>query len=188
MSAIIRDTFIALHSSDVLGKLDAEFRARYADYMVPLASLRVGALIKKLKAAGVRIVASPEQAAAIKSADTTSFSPLLDVSDTEASSVRFASPLTSGDQNTSHAKVADVPKQRTRKRRSSSAETAAQDDESVGQEAEAEVEAEAEADEADSADSQLADKFISLTALIPPLPKKGDFKVESIKKSQYFFS
>jgi len=186
MSAIIRDTFIALHSSDVLGKLETEFRARYADYMVPLASLRVGALIKKLKAAGVRIVASPEQAAAIESADTTSFSPLLDVSDTEASSITFAAPLTPGDQNTPDVKVTDVPKKRMRKRRSSSAETAvAQDDESVD---EAEAEVEAETSEEDYADSQLADKFISLTALIPPLPKKGDFKVESIKKSQYFFS
>ncbi|KAI0731720.1 hypothetical protein BC629DRAFT_1718248 [Irpex lacteus] len=39
MSTIIRDTFIALHSSDILGKLDAEFRLRYKDYKVPLSSL-----------------------------------------------------------------------------------------------------------------------------------------------------
>lgn len=184
MSSIIRDTFIALHSSDVLRKLEAEFKARYADYKVPLASLKVGSLIKKLKAAGVRIVASPEQAAAIQSADTASFAPLLDVSDTEESSITFA-PSLAPSQSTPDVDVADLPKKaRTHKRRSLSAETAvAQDDESV------ETEAEAEPDEEDIyADSRLTDKFISLTALIPPLPKKGDFKVESIKKSQYFFS
>ncbi|KAI0776637.1 DNA/RNA polymerase [Trametes elegans] len=40
MNAIIRDTFIALHSSDVLQALADEFRQRYADYKVPLAALR----------------------------------------------------------------------------------------------------------------------------------------------------
>lgn len=34
----------------------------------------------------------------------------------------------------------------------------------------------------------LAGKFVNLTDLIPPLPDKGSFEVESIKKSQYFFS
>ena len=34
----------------------------------------------------------------------------------------------------------------------------------------------------------LQDRFIDLVDLLPPLPKKGDFKVETIKKSQYFFS
>ncbi|KAL4063046.1 hypothetical protein V8B97DRAFT_2026531 [Scleroderma yunnanense] len=183
MSTIIRDTFIALHSSDILGRLEAEFKARYADYKIPLASLRVGSLIKKLKAAGVRIVASPEQAAAIKSVDTVSFDPLLDISDTEASSITFASSPTPDDQKMSDLGITDAPmKQQTKNRRSSLTEaTIAQDDESA--------EAEANAEEEDAyADSLLADKFISLTALIPPLPKKGDFKVETIKKSQYFFS
>ncbi|KAI0334261.1 DNA/RNA polymerase [Cubamyces sp. BRFM 1775] len=40
MNAIIRETFIALHSSDVLRALEQEFRERYADYKVPLAALR----------------------------------------------------------------------------------------------------------------------------------------------------
>ncbi|TFK81972.1 DNA/RNA polymerase [Polyporus arcularius HHB13444] len=47
MSAIIRDTFIALHSSDVLKSLYEEFRERYADYKVPLVAIQ-GPLIKKL--------------------------------------------------------------------------------------------------------------------------------------------
>ena len=31
-------------------------------------------------------------------------------------------------------------------------------------------------------------RFINLIDLIPPLPKKGDFEVSTIKNSQYFFS
>lgn len=35
---------------------------------------------------------------------------------------------------------------------------------------------------------ELLGKFVSLVDILPPLPKKGDFKVEAIKASQYFFS
>lgn len=42
--------------------------------------------------------------------------------------------------------------------------------------------------EEDNAAIQLMGKFVNLVDLLPPLPKKGAFKVESIKGSQYFFS
>lgn len=35
---------------------------------------------------------------------------------------------------------------------------------------------------------KLMGKFINLVDLIPPLPEKGSFRVEQIKKSEYFFS
>jgi DNA-directed RNA polymerase len=35
---------------------------------------------------------------------------------------------------------------------------------------------------------QLLHKFVDLTSLLPPLPKKGSFEVKLIKDSQYFFS
>ncbi|KAI6003176.1 hypothetical protein F5J12DRAFT_906188 [Pisolithus orientalis] len=190
MSTIIRDTFIALHSSDILGKLESEFKARYADYKVPLASLRVGSFLKKLKTAGVRIVASPEEATVIKSVHTSTFDPLIDVSETEASSITSASPASFPSASNSTSKptpspdseVVDTPKKRrTRKRASSKTAAVTEDEES------AEVEAD-EDEEGIDADSSLADKFISLPDLIPPLPKKGDFQVETIKKSLYFFS
>lgn len=31
-------------------------------------------------------------------------------------------------------------------------------------------------------------KFVELTRLLPPVPKKGSFEVDSVKKSLYFFS
>ena len=33
-----------------------------------------------------------------------------------------------------------------------------------------------------------ASKFVNLTDLLPPLPKKGSFDVGTIKRSEYFFS
>ncbi|KAJ7801121.1 hypothetical protein B0H14DRAFT_1682359 [Mycena olivaceomarginata] len=62
MSEIICDTFIALHSSDVLQKLEAEFRKRYKGFKIPLLHLRAGKLAKKLAAAGSRIKVMPAQA------------------------------------------------------------------------------------------------------------------------------
>lgn len=41
---------------------------------------------------------------------------------------------------------------------------------------------------ADLQSIELLGKFVNLVDLLPPLPKKGDFKVEAIKASQYFFS
>ncbi len=35
---------------------------------------------------------------------------------------------------------------------------------------------------------KLIGKFVDLVDLLPPVPKKGDFRVEAIKASQYFFS
>lgn len=44
-------------------------------------------------------------------------------------------------------------------------------------------------EETDDVDVKLmAGKFVNLTDLLPPVPAKGNFKVEAIKGSQYFFS
>ena len=43
-------------------------------------------------------------------------------------------------------------------------------------------------DETDANTKLLAGKFVNFTDLLPPLPAKGNFKVEAIKSSQYFFS
>ncbi|KIP05682.1 hypothetical protein PHLGIDRAFT_107864 [Phlebiopsis gigantea 11061_1 CR5-6] len=57
MAEVIRETFIALHSSDVLGRLDAEFRERYAGYKIPVSVLRTGGFITKLNSASADIAA-----------------------------------------------------------------------------------------------------------------------------------
>lgn len=126
-------------------------------------------MLKLLKSSGVRIRASREQADELHK-DGAALESFLDVSDTETSSISTATAPA--------LEVAEEEEQAPRKR---------------GRPPKALLEDEAEEDDAKSADefdvhSPFADKFISLSALIPPLPKKGDFKVETIKKSQYFFS
>ncbi|KAG2119134.1 uncharacterized protein F5147DRAFT_565537 [Suillus discolor] len=162
MSEIIRDTFIALHSSDVLEKLATEFRTRYASHKIPpdIASQRK--LLKNLQAAGVRIVASSEQANALRLGG---FDNIMDPTQTE------------------------TPKPKTGKRGRPMKNVVmiecAQNDVSAVMDHE---EGDDDCAGEDDVDSILVDKFVDLSAILPPLPKKGDFDVETIKQSQYFFS
>ncbi len=62
------------------------------------------------------------------------------------------------------------------------------DAESLDKEAAAELaKMEKKKDQA-KAQLKLLGKFVTLTDILPPVPKKGDFRVEAIKASQYFFS
>ncbi|KAG0702802.1 hypothetical protein DFH29DRAFT_982201 [Suillus ampliporus] len=183
MSEIIRDTFIALHSSDVLEKLATEFRTRYASHKVPLASLRSGKLLKNLQTAGVRIVASTEQAAALREGGFTSFDSIMDVSDVEAGSIAQMSQALEA-ETPKPVEPKPTPGKRGRPIKNVIIVEGKKDSPSVTEHEEGEEDGVGE----DDADSLLADKFVDLSAVLPPLPKKGDFDVETIKKSQYFFS
>ncbi|KAG6812715.1 hypothetical protein H0H92_001076 [Tricholoma furcatifolium] len=163
MSEIIRDTFIALHSSDVLKKLEAEFRERYKDYKIPLVSLKNGSLLRGLHKLGSRIVVTPEQARSLDG-----LRELLEISlDTETtaideSEVRNVANLR--DELNAQAKAEGVDE-----------DEMVEDDEEGFKMKESEM-------------RQLMGKFVNIIDLLPPLPEKGSFKVEQIKKSQYFFS
>jgi DNA-directed RNA polymerase, mitochondrial len=52
----------------------------------------------------------------------------------------------------------------------------------------AEVAEEGDSEGNEPVDPSLVGKFVNLIDLIPPLPKKGDFNVQEIKQSPYFFS
>lgn len=178
MSEIIRDTFIALHSSGVLEKLAEEFRTRYGSHKVPLESLRSGKLLKNLQAAGVRIVASSEQANALRLGGVSSFDDIIDVSDEKSGSIAQISKAmeTEPTQTEAPLVISDRRGRRAKnvvKKVSAVVDSEEGDDDCAGE---------------DDADSVLVDKFVDLSAVLPPLPKKGDFDVETIKKSQYFFS
>ncbi|KAG6872157.1 hypothetical protein C0995_012475 [Termitomyces sp. Mi166 len=162
MSEIIRDTFIALHSSDVLKKLDAEFRERYKDYKIPLVSLKTSSILKSLHALGSRIVVTPEQAKTLDS-----LKELLIVSDTTETTDIDESEVKNVEHlcDTLDAQAAEAAAE----------ETIVEDDEDGVKVKHAEL-------------RKLMGKFVNLVDLIPPLPEKGSFRVEQIKKSQYFFS
>lgn len=183
MSEIIRDTFIALHSSGVLEKLAAEFRTRYGSHKVPLESIRSGKLLKNLQAAGVRIVASSEQANALRLGGVSSFDNIIDVSDEKTGSIAQISKAMETEPTQTETTETEIPLVISDKRgrraknvvkKVSAVKDGEEDDDDCAGE--------------DDADSVLVDKFVDLSAVLPPLPKKGDFDVETIKKSQYFFS
>lgn len=238
MSGIIRDTFIALHSSDVLARLDAEFRERYKGYKVPVISLRTMQMMNSL---GISDTSS-DALAAIEDADE------------EQLAGKAAATFQVGVQAPTPAVT--VKKTRGRKKLSTSAveeeegEEALMDENEDVDEDEAEdfsaaaelgepedgefeLAAEADPDQAAAASTSMSKaelkkliapgsggkrrgrkslavsiaeaeaghekrkemgisgfegKFVDLTALLPPLPKKGEFDVSKIKSSLYFFS
>ncbi|KAI0632722.1 DNA/RNA polymerase [Trametes polyzona] len=158
MNAIIRETFIALHSSDVLGGLEREFRERYANHKIPLVSLR-GTPMKKLNLEGA---ADPQDIEALK--DTSSAEP--EQSEDDAT----LAPLEEDDADVdveaegeaeAPAEAEEVPKKKRRRGKATGF---------------------------DVPNDPLAGKFVNLVDILPPLPQKGKFDVKAIKESQYFFS
>jgi len=139
MSEIIRSTFIALHSSDVLTRLQTEFKERYKGYKIPLVHIRTGQLFKQLKLAGAFIPDSAKMVPGVEALSTN-----LDIEG-------------SAELNEGGSELMDDDKKQVK-----------------------------ELDGETSSGS--LGKFVDLTSLLPPIPKKGNFDVETIKGSQYFFS
>ncbi|KAJ7160872.1 DNA/RNA polymerase [Mycena filopes] len=215
MSEIIRDTFIALHSSNVLLKLREEFLTRYKDFKVPLVHLRNAHLVKALHQAGVRIPVTAEQARGlsvisqllVESEDAPTaievnevygdidslLADLVKMDSTEAEDAEELDP---------DAETEDAPTPRKRTRRSKKEAADARErvadmgmldalldpDNLPDMDALAEAKTAAKQAAEAAALKQLMNKFIKLTDLLPPLPKKGTFEVNSIKDSPYFFS
>ncbi|KAF8637123.1 hypothetical protein AX17_003027 [Amanita inopinata Kibby_2008] len=183
MSGVIRDTFIALHSSDVLRKLRDEFLERYKDYKIPLAHLQTSQMVKLLRDSGVQIVASPDQAKSLSA-----LKPLVKVSDTAQSTI---------DESQASEEIQEMITKMSNEAVAGTVSTSSQaedltddmeedwDEEYETPQARA---AKKKKVESDKAAASLYGKFINLTDILPPLPEKGDFKVEAIKKSLYFFS
>ncbi|KAJ7206038.1 DNA/RNA polymerase [Mycena pura] len=224
MSEIIRDTFIALHSSDVLQKLRDEFVTRYEGFQVPLIHLKNGGLIKQLRVAGSRIYVTPEQAPGLSA-----ISELLEVSETKPPMVETKKVYDNLDgllaqlggeevlsEDDAEVEVVDggdafgledppadaAPPKRRRRMTKKALEADAAERESMRALLDelvppTEQDPQDPAPDAKAAARKLADaramaqlmgKFVNLTDVLPPLPKKGSFDVASIKDSPYFFS
>ncbi|KAA1474146.1 DNA/RNA polymerase [Dentipellis sp. KUC8613] len=168
MSEIIRNTFISLHSSDVLGRLDAEFRERYANYKVPVVSLRTESLMRSLGLTenDTLVTTSEEEAAALESADVSSV-----LVEGEAAPAAENGVVTISREQ---VKAELNKKKRGTARRTKAAAAAAEAEDGAG--AEGDVPA------------KFQTKFVNLTDMLPRLPKKGEFDVSKIRQSLYFFS
>lgn len=231
MSGIIRDTFIALHSSDVLARLDAEFRERYKGYKVPVISLRTIRMMKSLgindhssealatiedaeeeeladKAAAtfkVGVGVKPKPASAAKKTTKRGTKAVEDeVEDEEALmdadediEEDLAAEL-GGEENGEHVFAAglDPSSDSTDTKSMSKAELKKLVSPGSGGKrtsrnilTESQVKAAVGEEEKKKVDpASFEGKFVDLTTLLPPLPKKGEFDVSKIKSSLYFFS
>lgn len=235
MSGIIRDTFIALHSSDVLARLDTEFRERYKGYKVPVISLRTMQMMKSLgisdntsdalaaiegadedelagkAAATFKVGVQPTAAAALTSKGTSKRrrkAAAAEEEDEEAEEAEEAlmdadedvdesedpSAELGGSENGEHAFAAGSdPASSTAMSKADLKKLIAPGSggKRKGRNTLSENQALAAAGEKKRKEMGIASfegKFVDLTALLPPLPKKGEFDVSKIKSSLYFFS
>ena len=169
---------------------------RYKGYKIPLVHLRVGNLAKQLRNAGSRIIATPEQAASLEG-----LKDLLVVSETEAPTVDESEVPASVETLKGYvARLSgddgSAPSRNTDGKGTSSAVQDLVD--SITEEEDADEDDECDTPRMKAAKKRKADdgkaalelmgKFVSVTDILPPLPKKGTFNVEMIKASPYFFS
>ena len=178
MSVIIRETFIGLHSSNVLQRLSDEFKERYKGYKISLAS--IATLLPKLPALGkVMQVEEGKEASEVSEEEV---APLLEKS----------------------MKSADAAMKRKEKARKKKAMEAfgSEFDEDEYHDEEGEGEGEGELNEFGEFEGEepvrkerrgrksapLESKFVEMTELLPIVPKKGVFDVDRVKNSLYFFS
>ena len=143
--------------------------------------------MKQLRSAGVELEVTPEEANQL-----TLLRPLLKIVDPDSAEATV-------DNNLAEKRdVGDmITKVDTAQSQDGSVATL-EDSASQGSEAEAEVDFEGLDEKlvkrlkrktrADRDAAILRGKFVDVVDILPPLPKKGDFQVENIKASPYFFS
>lgn len=175
MSDMIRETFIRLHTQDILQRLREEFLQRYAGYKVPVVALK--RYLPKLSGQSDVVHVLPEdEVAQLKGETGEVFLPPAESSEDDED---LSGDSPEGQEIDSLADVDPVdgvvegqdietaeaarPKQ-TKKQPKSQAKTKNQKEE------------------------QFRAKYVDLADLLPPIPAKGSFDVNEIKRSLYFFS
>jgi len=176
MSTIIRDTFVALHSSDVLGRLLNEFRERYAGYKVPLASLGVSQVFKQLgvcEAAAGMAARDLQKNISRKHAETISESVSMIQEEEEEDESRETTverpPMVSEVSKEQALELLKSSRAQARREKGAAAAAPAKG-------------------KSPAPGVSLEGKFVDLVELLPPVPVKGEFDVKKIKSSLYFFS
>jgi len=152
-------------------------------------NLRSPKLLKVLRESGARIYCTPEQVGTLAA-----IAPLLVVSETEKPTVETKAYegledllLKLSNKDDAATGKSDVKEQAVKTKDAKAAESLLAELDEGEHDAEEDDDKLLE-DKNDQAMMQLLGKFVDLTDLLPPLPHKGSFKVENIKKSQYFFS
>jgi DNA-directed RNA polymerase, mitochondrial len=212
MSSIIRDTFVSLHSSHVMSRLQDEFRTRYKDFKVPLTSIRSPNLYRKLKAAGTTRKGRSKRIREVEGSATSTSLNVGGVMDEmlENEKVEVDTILEAMDDGVD-AERSFAPDSEFESDSELELESESEDSDSEGSIPNARHplgldkarklytsiapdpclrEQLAENVEEGKGKSNLGSSFsyFYLTDLLPPLPKKGNFDVGSVRGSGYFFS
>ncbi|GAA5874345.1 hypothetical protein JCM1840_001354 [Sporobolomyces johnsonii] len=171
MSVILRESFIELHSQDILGKLRQEFIDRYAGHVVPVSKIPPG--LRTVSVAKEAVVASAAPAPVEPSVASEIISELESEDGEESLSV--------------FAQSKKIKRAATKSTKSKAGEVEEHwDDPSAEGEAADELDMTqlwkgATANKTDS-------KLVYLADVLPPAPSKGDFNLNNVRDSQYFFN
>ncbi|CAE6354241.1 unnamed protein product [Rhizoctonia solani] len=195
MSAIIRDTFIALHSSNILAKLRDEFLDRYKDYRVPLSTLtdrELCSILLSFVHPTREIAPPPKLLSLILALVQRSNSRYAKEDATKRAIVAAKEMLSNAELEAGKDTVENAVEMPS---------TEEAEYELVEDTIEDFVEGSEEVDKPKKRKASIKTKgrvvagkldpdlqYILLTDILPILPEKGDFDVAKIKESQYFFS
>jgi len=181
MSTIIRDSFVHLHSSNVLQNLYEEFRQRYANYRVPISHLE---RMRK------QVNMPPEVKEILEAEQRKSRSALINYEGSEAIPEEDTE-VPESDMDTVEQVEEDALKKRGRPRKKVQVKRKVEvedgDAETSNKRFLTEIERQAGGDKKKMREL-LTKRFVPLIDILPPLPRKGDFDIELIRQSPYFFS
>lgn len=185
MSDMIRETFVRLHSQDILHRLREEFLQRYAGYKVPVVSLkrpqRRRSKAKKDESEEASVVDSSSPSEAVlampedqlaklqgQEGDLILAKPTGKSEDAEEGDEDSASLDAGEDDITSDTELGEEAEEEAPKKKRSTRKSKKDKDEEW--------------------ETKFKAKFVDLADILPPIPAKGSFDVNEIKGSLYFFS
>jgi DNA-directed RNA polymerase len=149
MSETIRDTFIHLHSQDLVGELRNEFLQRYGDHYIPInAGTTIMQQVKTHNKAAKERKARSEATSSTEAAESPESASTDEAGESSSAASLEATENETDDVEMSIAEIGDEIELKTL----------------AGQ------------------------KFVRFRDVLPPTPPRGQFDVERIRESQYFFS
>lgn len=170
MSDLIRDTFVELHSQDLVGKLREDFLDRYGEYCIPIQSAKnISTTVAKRKAA----IAQRRKAMSVMLAEHDGGGESFTNSDPDA---RFDNAILNAEVDL----IASTPEQ---------VDVKAAEAISLPADKIVEIAGISGLDDED-VDIFRAGKqnWVKFRDVLPPCPPRGVFEVRRVKQSAYFFS
>lgn len=175
MSEIIRDTFVRLHSQPILPKLREEFLERYEGHLVPILAAE-RSLAKRAHQMARSALAKT------RSAELTGTT----VTDNMILDAVQAKKILAGE-----AEIESADKMSKKATKGSSQEDEAQesmDEEDAAMEDDEDDETYKASSAAGGRKAKYVAGYVPLSEILPPIPEKGNFDVNRIRDSKYFFS